>query len=262
MNTISSVFVRAFCLIFLVFPGISSAQQKTLAQLQTEVLSSWLVTVAGESRTRTLKISRASQESDDTLLLDAVYGWTDENQTPIAASLILSGQDVKLSFTTQPGTKVAATQTSSGVFEGTFTLPKGTVKSVKIEKVSEEALQAKISAAKASRAAALIVAPGPDVPKDCAAFSGRWTGNWPNYGRTWLWVVEVGANCVAKCTNTGSSNAPKSFQACNIKGKVLERQKPDGAEYYEVHGDELWARYVYSRGQNNAVFWKLKPGEN
>lgn len=260
MKTIASAFLRAFCLIVLVSPGISSAQQKTLAQLQTEVVSSWVVTVEGESRTRTLKISGASQESNDTLLLDAVYGWTDGNQTPISASFVQSGQEVKLLLTTQPGSKVTATQTSNGIFEGTFTPTNGTPKPVKVQKVSGEELQAKITAAKASRAA-VIVEPGPDVPKDCAAFSGRWTGNWPYYGQTWLWVAEVSVSCVAKCNSLSTLDIPNRFQSCDIKDKVLVRQKTDGAEYYELRGDALWARYVYSGGQNNAVFRKLKPGE-
>ena len=259
MKTIASVLLRSFFVIVLVLPGISSAQQKTLTQLQTEVISSWIVTPEGEKRTRTLKISGASQKPDDTLLLDAVYGWTDGNQTPISASIVQSGQEVKLLFTTQPGSKVTATQTSNGVFEGTFVTTNGAAKPVKIQKVSEEELQTKIAAAKATRTVA-IVAPGPDVPKDCAAFSGRWTGEWPNYGQTWLWVVEIDANCVAKCINWNSS-VPTRFESCPIKDNVLVRTKTDGAEYYEVHGDELWARYVYSGGKKSAVFWKLKPGE-
>ncbi len=260
MKIVASAFLRAFCLIVLVLPGISSAQ-KTITQLQTELLSSWLVTVEGEDRTRTLRISGASAKSDGTLLLEAVYGWSDENQTPVTASLIQSGQDVKLLFTTQPGSKVATVQTSNETFEGTFTATNGSVSRVKIEKVSDEALQTRIAAAK-TRAAGMIVEPGPDVPKECAAFSGRWTGRWPYYSQTWLWVVEVGANCVAKCMSWSTSAVPNTFQSCEIKNNVLVRQKPDGMEHYALRGDELWARYVYSGGQNNAVFRRLKPGEN
>jgi hypothetical protein len=261
MKILTSAFLRALCLVVLVLPGISSAQQKTIVQLQTELVSSWLVTVEGEERTRTLRISGASQKSGDELLLEAVYGWTDGNHTAISASLVQSGQDVKLLFTTQPGSKVAALQTSNGIFEGTFTATNGTIKPVKIEKVSDESLQARIAAAKA-RTAGVIVEPGPNVPKECAAFSGRWTGDWPYYGRKWLWVVEVSANCVAKCRGTTTSAAPSTYQSCEIKDNVLVYQKQDGKEYYEHRGDELWARYVYSGGQNNAVYRKLKPGEN
>lgn len=260
MSTINSTILRALCILFLVLPGISFSQQKTLVELQTDLVSPWLVTVEGEQRTRTLRITKTVRKSDDVLLLDAVYGWTDGNQTSISASVVQSGQNVQLLFTTQPGSKVAAVQTSSGIFEGTFTATNGTVKQVKVAKVSEEGVQAKAASLNA-RATEVFVNPGSDVPKECAAFFGRWTGNWQNYGQTWLWVVEVSPNCVAKCMNWSTSSVPTTFQSCEIKNNVLVREKSDGVEYYDLHGDELWARYVYSGGQTNAVFKKLKPGE-
>jgi len=261
MKTIACGFLRAFCLIVLVLPGFSSAQQKAIAQLQTELISSWLVTVEGEDRTRTLQIIGATQKSDDALILDAVYGWTDRNQTAISASVVQSGKDVKLLFTTQRGSKVATVQASNGTFEGNITATNGTVKPVKIERVSDESLQARITAITASSAVGVFVYPDSDVPKECGAFFGRWTGRWPRYGQTWLWVVEVGANCVAKCMSWTTAAVPNTFQSCDIKNNVLMREKTDGIEYYELRGDEIWARYSFSGGQNNTVFRKLKPGE-
>lgn len=235
--------------------------QLSLTQLKTELVSAWLVTVDGEERTRTLKITGVEQKDSGIFPLEAVYGWTDGNQTPVRAEISQTGQERTLLLTTQPGSKIAATQKSDGNYLGTFTSTSGQTKGLKIEKVSDESLRTKIAAANASRAAGVIVEPGSDVPKECAAFSGRWTGNWPYYGQTWLWVVEVGANCVAKCISWTTSAVPTRFQSCDIKDNVLVRQKSDGAEYYQLRGDELWARYVYSGGQNNAVFRKLKPGE-
>lgn len=260
MRTITSAVLRTFCLIFLVFPGLSFSQQKTIVELQTEIVSPWLVTVEGEERTRTLRITKTVRKSDDALLLEAVYGWTDGNQTSISASIVQSGQDVHLLFTTQPGSKVATVQTPSGTFEGTFTATNGAVKQVKVEKVSDGGIQAKATSLNA-RAAGVFVYPSSDVPKECAAFFGRWTGRWQHYGQTWLWVVEVGANCVAKCMNWTTSAVPTTFQSCEIKNNVLVREKSDGAEYYDLHGDELWARYEFSGGQTTTVFKKLKPGE-
>lgn len=254
------VLVRVAAVAFM-FLGFSVAYaQPSLTQLKTELVSAWLVTVDGEERTRTLKVTEVEQKDFGIFPLEAVYGWTDGNQTPVRAEINQSGQERTLLLTTQPGSKIAATQRSDGNFIGTFTSTSGQTKGLKIEKVSDESLQARM-AANASRASGMIVEPGSDVPKECAAFSGRWTGSWPNYGQTWLWVVEVGANCVAKCMSWTTSAVPTRFQSCDIKDNVLVRQKPDGMEHYELRGDELWARYAYMGGQNSAVFRKLKPSE-
>jgi len=152
MNITARVYLGLCFTFMFITPGMSTAQQRTLAQSQTEIVSSWLVIVAGEDRTRTLRISGATQKSGDTLHLEAIYGWSDENQTPISASLIHSGPNVKLFLSTQLGSKVEATQAPNGTFEGTFTLTNGTAKQVKVQKVSEEELQARIATAKAATA--------------------------------------------------------------------------------------------------------------
>lgn len=264
MKTIASALLRMFCLFVFVLPVMATAQQKTFEQIKAEMISSWVVAVEGESRTRTIKISAASLQPDSSVRLDAVYGWIDGNQTAISASLVQSGQDVKLLLTTQAGSNVKATHTSDGLFVGTFTPTNGAAKPVKIQKVSNDELQTKIDAVKATMGG-VIVAPGPDVPKDCAAFSGRWAGNWPGYGRTWLWVAQVSAICIAKCTQPDTADIPNKnrFQFCDITDKVLVLKGSAATLSYELHGDELWARYVSSSGQqNNTVFRKLKPGEN
>ena len=173
MSITARVYLCLCFMLMFITPGISSAQPKTLAQSQTELVSSWLVTVEGEDRTRTLRISGATQKSCDTLHLEAVYGWTDENQTPISASLVQSGQEVKLFLSTQSGSKVAATQASNGTFEGTFTLTNGTAKRVKVQKVSEEELQARIATAKAATAS----------PAACDMSHLQGKPAWPDPGR-------------------------------------------------------------------------------
>lgn len=137
---------------------IASGKENTIAQLQTELVSPWLVTVAGEDRTRTLRITAASQQSDGTLLLEAVYGWSDTEQSAIQASASKSGQKNTLQFVTQASSKIVATETSNGIFEGTFTLKNGTTKAIRIEKISEDALQRKVSHA---LGATLVVKPAP-----------------------------------------------------------------------------------------------------
>ena len=241
--------------------GALSAQENLIAKLKTSLVAPWLVAIQGDERNRLLRIKDISPGAGDTFLLEADYGYIEENQTPLQAEVTQTNPTIKLMLTTQAASKLAVWQMPDETFAGSFTTAKGKTTDVKFVKLSDEEVKGKAAAAKAAREAKIIVKPGPDVPADCSAFSGRWTGDWPFYGPKWLWVVEVGANCVAKCANWTTSAVPNKFQSCDIKNKVLVYQKTDGAEYYELRGDELWARYVYSGGQNTTVYRKLKPGE-
>jgi hypothetical protein len=255
-----------FCTIMSLWTGISFAQEKTLAQLQTDFVSAWLVTVEGEDRTRTLRVTGSAQKSDATLLLEATYGWTDGGQIPIAASANQSGQQTTLQFTTQSGAQVAATQTSHGIFEGTFTDKKGATKAIKIQKISEDELRLKIASAKAAGAGAVIVKPAADVPASCASFSGKWTGTWhKRFGQDWLWVVKIDANCVAKFAYLSHPGSPVRFATVEIKDGALPIvNRSGGTSIFERHGDELWARYsnpslgTQPGATNGAVFKKVE----
>lgn len=264
MKTAASVLFRTFCVMVFVWPGIPFAQEQTMARLQTELVSSWLVTVEGEDRTRTLRITGATQNSDGKLLLDAVYGRTDGNQTLISASVVQSGRETKLLFSTQAGSQVVAILISSGLFEGTFTDKKGAVKAVKVQKLSEEELQSKIAAAKAARAARVVVEPAADVPESCAAFSGKWVGRWTqgNVGQNWLWIAEIDANCIAKVSIKENDNPPKNFSAVKIRDGELSflcNSSTGGTCVFKRSGNDLWASYSNpSGGKNSAVFEKVR----
>lgn len=258
MKAITSALLRICCTFIFVAPTISYAQQ-----LQTELVSSWLVTVEGENRTRTLKITGAAQKPDGALLLEAVYGWTDGNQTPISASATQTGQEAKLQFATQSGSQITAVRTSGSSFEGTFTDKAGLVKPVKVQKLSDEELQSKIATAKVARAAAIIVKPAENVPASCSGFSGQWTGTWSQggIGQYWLWVVEIDANCVAKFAYLGHPNPPKGFATTEIKDGAfsIPNRSTGGMSVLKRNGDELWANYSNpSGGTNSAVFVKVR----
>ncbi len=114
-----------------------------------------------------------TQTSAGTFLLDAIYGWTDGNQTPVKAELIQQTAERTLFVTTQPGSKLVATQQPDGTFVGTFTSRNGQPKGLKLEKLSEdELLNVKIRFS----APVVIVKPATDVPASCAAFSGNQGG--------------------------------------------------------------------------------------
>ena len=205
------------------------------------------------------------EESGGKLVLDATFGWTDENQVSVpTASVTQSSKETQLLFVTQAGTRVAAIRMSSGLFEGTFTTNDGVVKTVRIEKLTEDELRAKIAAIKAARAAKVVVKPSADVPESCAAFSGQWVGRWRqgDIGQSWLWVTEIDVNCMAKVSYNRNDDLPKSFITVQIKGDELSflcNSPTGGTCVFKREGDDLRASYSNpSGGRNSAVFERLK----
>ena len=138
MKTFGNALIVFYCTLLAFSTGHSFAQDKVLAQLQTELVSSWLVTVEGEDRTRTLRISGFVQKSVDVFTIDAEYGWSDEQLSRIWAELSQTDQARKLMLTTQSNSNIVATQMPDGSFAGTFTNKKGRVKAVKIAKLSAD----------------------------------------------------------------------------------------------------------------------------
>ncbi|MCM8595184.1 hypothetical protein [Accumulibacter sp.] len=264
MKIAASVLFRIVSTMIFVWPGISFTQEQTIAHLQTELVSPWLVAVDGEDRSRTLRITGVRQEPDGKLVLDAAFGWTDGNQVSVPASAIQSGQETRVLFVTQAGTQVAVVLTSSGLFEGTFTNKKGVVKAVRGERLSETDLKLKIAAAKAARAAKIVVKPSADVPESCAAFSGQWVGRWSvgNVGQNWLWIAEVDLNCSAKVSIERSDSPPNSFSTVEIKDGELSflcNSSTGGTCVFKRNGNDLWATYSNpSGGKNSAVFEKVR----
>ena len=230
--------------------------QPSLTQLQTELISAWVVTLDGEDRTRTLKISGVEQKDAGIFPLNAVYGWSDGNQSAVRAEINQTGQERTLLITTQPGSKITATQKPDGTFVGTFVYPDGTkTKPVRLERVSADQLRAKVEASLKGPA---IVKPAADVPPQCAAYSGRWTGTWGyGTGQTWLSVVGVDANCVAKFAYLSHSRSPTGFATAEIKNGDLSIPCGSGTCTFEIHGDEIWGRYSGPEGTNSVVKKKM-----
>jgi len=112
------------------------------APTPNDLISPWLVTVEGESRTRTLRINGVATKADGTYLLDAVYGWSDGALSAIKAEMSQTSGGLKLTLTTQAKSVIAASQLADGSFSGTFTGSNGKVKPIKLVKATESALTA------------------------------------------------------------------------------------------------------------------------
>ncbi len=252
-TTMKNVFLGFLFAMLLSSSGVFG-QEKALAELQAELVSPWLVTVEGENRTRILRITGLTQKADGVFHVEAVYGFSDENQTPITAEMSQN----KLVLTTQANTKIVVTQKSGETFAGTFTLKNGTTNGVTLARVSENELSAKVASEQIARAEAIIIKPAADVPTTCAALSGVWTGTWPTVGQVWLWVAEVDAKCVAKYSYGISAKVPTAFKTAEIKNGILQFGRPGGTASFELRGGELLGRYVGSLGDNNATLQKVQ----
>ena len=86
--------------------------------MQTGLVSPWLGTVAGENRTRNLRIKAVAQKTAETFLLEAENGYSDERQTAVKAEIEQIGQERKLLLVTQADSKIVATQTPNGMIAG------------------------------------------------------------------------------------------------------------------------------------------------
>lgn len=231
-----------------------------LDRIKQDIVGSWLVDVDTEKRLRTLNITGAEAGPDGTWTLENTYGWTDGDHSSISARLTVKPESYSLQLTTKANVQVLAEYAGANTFKGTFDWNNGKTRKVRLDRLLAEEMASRTVIAKTVRMQSIFKPPGVNVPAACAGFLGGWTGIWPGYGQTWLWVVDVNADCVAKCTNRSTSAMPDHFQACEIKEGVLSRSKPEGMEYYELRGAELWARFAPTTGaQNTAVFKKYRP---
>lgn len=231
---------------FLVLPSLAFSQSLTLVQLPNELISSWLVTVEGEERSRLLRITAAAPSSENKLLLEATYGWIDGNLTAVVASAIQTGQATMLHLTTQANSQISAALVSPAVFDGTFTDNKGRAKAVRLQKVSPNEIAEKA-----------ILKPSADVPAQCSVFSGKWLGNWPGYGKGWLWVTKVDTNCKARVSYSPDPDFPTRFYSNEIKEGVLSWRNSDGSRLsFKFDGDALWGNYFGVTGGSNSGLFK------
>jgi PQQ-dependent catabolism-associated CXXCW motif protein len=144
----------AITIVLTLGPAVATFAQTSATLLRAKLVSpSWLVTVEGEARARTLKILDLAERSEGKFLLDATYGWIDGSQDPVRAEIEQAGTERRLRITTPPGSVIVATQSPDGSFAGTFTPKNGTAKAVRLEKLTEQDLQIKIKSTLAAREA-------------------------------------------------------------------------------------------------------------
>lgn len=218
----------------------------------------WLVSVDGDTATRTLIISEQAI-TDDGALLSAKYGMSASGQTQIEARVNRFEDKRRLHLITQAGTKIIATEQADGSFHGSFTLKTGDARPVRISRITEEYGQ-ELKRAGTSRSPQK---PGPDVPAECAAFFGGWAGNWSQggYGEQRLWINSIMPDCSIKASfrSSASNEMPKVFSNTIIRGGAVELPcGNNGKCVFKVHGEEVWGSYNDADGgRNSGVFRRI-----
>jgi PQQ-dependent catabolism-associated CXXCW motif protein len=121
------------------------------APRQSALLAPWVVSIDGETRLRTLRFTRMSENAKDVFSLEGKYGIIEGDQQAATAQMTQSGKERALKVTTPGQSVIIATQTADGVFSGIMKFRSGNEKPVRLERVSEQQLQAKVLAAIAAR---------------------------------------------------------------------------------------------------------------
>ena len=155
------------------------------------------------------------------------------------------------------GGHIVVSQDSDTNYIGTFTPKNGSAKGVRIGRLSDT--QTQTLQADASKAVA-IEKPAPDVPASCAAFSGKWTGEWRNFGlgQRWLWVIKIDSSCVATYYY-GTQQNPKTFQQAQIKGERLVWPCTRANCIASLKGDSLQVDYTPDVEGHNWIALKRIP---
>ncbi len=248
MNQIK-IISTCLCAFTLLLATNSSAQEKVAEGLQGELAGAWDVIVDEVNEDLTLKILKVMPRSGEEFTIEAEYGWPGKERSVDSAELIQAGKERRLNFTTKAGAKVLATQTRQGQFVGTLTFRSNPIRTVTITKLTGPVV----------RQYPTVEKPSADVPRECAAFLGGWTGTWNVSGRVWLWVTSVDAKCSAKYAYVNTAY-PRFFKTTEIKGGVLEAPVPRGVNYFRFDGDKLYDRYVGGGVDDTLGFSRVDVG--
>ena len=190
-----------FALLALPGPPVG-AQQPALADMQSKLTGSWLVTVEGEPRTRTLVIGTVAQKSEGTYLILGTFNFSDDPKTyPFKDGEVLqSSGNVTLVFATGAGSIYTVTAKADGNLAGTTKYSNGQVKPVSMVK---GAVPVPVAAAAA-----------------ITEFDGKWTGG----------AMPTSNNCVrgvydltikdGRISGTATFNAQMGVATSTVAGQV------------------------------------------
>lgn len=105
-----------------------------------------------------------------------------------------------------------------------------------------------------------VQAPGLNVPAQCAAFSGGWSGDWPRVGRIYLWVMSVEPDCSAQVIygRSAKPTAADKTTTATIRNETLTLPRPDGGStIFDHKGSAVMGRYRGPAGFNESLMERV-----
>jgi PQQ-dependent catabolism-associated CXXCW motif protein len=130
----------AFAALLAVLPMTAAVAQDSLADVRSDLIAPWLLTVTGEARARVLRVKEVAQDTEGSFLIDATLGWADGVQSLVRVEFIHSGPKRGLIVRTQGGSLYSLFRTPEGHFAGAFKPARGPEREAKAEKVTEDRL--------------------------------------------------------------------------------------------------------------------------
>ena len=120
------------------YPARAQPVNPTLADL----VNTWLVTVQGDVRQRTLTVTAVRKISGDIFQADGSYGWIDAKQDKVQLELTNSPTGLEMRFSTPASSLLIANQQPDSSFSGTIAFKGGNAKPVLLRKANENELLA------------------------------------------------------------------------------------------------------------------------
>lgn len=231
---------------------------------ESDLLGTWILNVDSEPETRTLTITEVAPTSSGALLA-AKYGITNKGQSPIEAKLSRVGEARQLNLVTQAATVIVVAEQPDGSFRGTFARKNGVVSEVT---VARSAAAQSGAATPPPKDFTAIISPASDVPAECTAFHGVWSGKWAQGGfaEQYLRVLEVtkkDAGCVARLSYSSSKEAVPARSVVDLPiGASLTfvcNRSTGGTCVFKRVGNDLWASYSNSGGGSNSALFRRVP---
>ncbi|HOI95586.1 MAG TPA: hypothetical protein PK250_12845 [Syntrophobacter fumaroxidans] len=233
----SAIFAGIWILIFV----LTSSASESADQIRSDLAALWLVTVEGESRTRTFEIQEAIQRSEGEFTLFSTYGWSDGFREPVNATARLTANGLRIELITPAKSIISVEESGKAMFTGTFKNKKGEIKKVVLERQSRNTLGVYSQSV---------------IISDIQPFLGKWTGTWEVAIRGPSNKVEFHVEAIFKL----NANNKLVFIWCqdSFQGGTGKSLIP-GSEMVRSRCGEITPRFRYKYGKIY-IFWQRGNG--
>ena len=113
---------------------------------QADMVSQWIVSVAGDSRQRALNITGASAKGTGVFLADGKYGYANQKLQAVDVNFTQTDAGPQIKLTTPANSAIVASRLPDGSYVGTITMDNGAVKAVSLRNQTAQLQQTTVAA--------------------------------------------------------------------------------------------------------------------